>query len=78
LASERPAWQVTAADRVLEAVALAERKRQRLHLGNATVPSSHWFSALDGHTVALIISNPPDIAANAPQLVAGDVRVAPA
>jgi tRNA G46 methylase TrmB len=45
LASERPAWQVTAVDRVLEAVALAERNRQRLNLNNATVLSSHWFSA---------------------------------
>lgn len=78
LASERPAWQVTAVDRVLEAVALAERNRQRLHLGNATVLSSHWFSALDGHTFDLIISNPPYIADNDPHLVAGDVRFEPA
>jgi release factor glutamine methyltransferase len=46
LASERGGWKVTAVDRVLEAVALAERNRQRLHLNNATVLSSHWFSAL--------------------------------
>ena len=78
LASERPAWQVTAVDRVLEAVALAERNRQRLHLKNATVLNSHWFSALQGHTYDLIISNPPYIAANDPHLVAGDVRFEPA
>ena len=35
LASERPAWQVTAVDRVAEAAALAERNRQRLGLSNA-------------------------------------------
>lgn len=58
LASERPAWQVTAVDRVLEAVALAERNRQRLHLKNATVLNSHWFSALQGQRFDLIISNP--------------------
>ena len=46
LASERPAWQVTAVDRVLEAVALAERNRQRLQLDNAKVLSSHWFGSL--------------------------------
>ena len=59
LASERPAWRVTAVDRVFEAVALAERNRQRLHLDNVTVLNSHWFSALKDHTYHLIISNPP-------------------
>ncbi len=78
LASERPAWHVTGVDRVLEAVALAERNRQRLHLNNATVLNSHWFSALQGRTYDLIISNPPYIAANDPHLVAGDVRFEPA
>ena len=78
LASERPAWQVTAVDRVLEAVALAERNRQRLHLTNATVLNSHWFSALQGQRFGLILSNPPYIADNDPHLVAGDVRFEPA
>ena len=78
LASERPAWTVTAVDRVLEAVALAERNRQRLHLNNVTVLNSHWFSALQGHAYDLIISNPPYIADNDPHLVAGDVRFEPA
>ncbi|MCP1520467.1 release factor glutamine methyltransferase [Pseudomonas migulae] len=78
LASERPAWGVTAVDRVLEAVALAERNRQRLHLNNATVLSSHWFSALEGQRFQLIISNPPYIASADPHLVEGDVRFEPA
>ncbi|MFO2462348.1 peptide chain release factor N(5)-glutamine methyltransferase [Pseudomonas sp. 15FMM2] len=78
LASERPAWKVTAVDRVLEAVALAERNRQRLHLDNAMVLSSHWFSALAGRSYDLIISNPPYIATTDPHLVAGDVRFEPA
>lgn len=78
LASERGAWQVTAVDRVPQAVALAERNRQRLHLNNATVLESHWFSALQGRTYSLIISNPPYIAETDPHLVAGDVRFEPA
>ncbi|MNZ62728.1 Release factor glutamine methyltransferase [compost metagenome] len=78
LASERPAWQVTAVDRVLEAVALAERNRQRLHLSNVSVLSSHWFSALKEHRYTLIISNPPYIAAADPHLAEGDVRFEPA
>lgn len=77
LASERPVWQVTAVDRVLEAVALAERNRQRLHLDNAQVLSSHWFSSLEGQRFDLIISNPPYIAAEDPHLAAGDVRFEP-
>ncbi|WP_192558980.1 peptide chain release factor N(5)-glutamine methyltransferase [Pseudomonas allokribbensis] len=77
LASERPAWNVTAVDRVLEAVALAERNRQRLHLNNATVLSSHWFSALEGKRFELIISNPPYIRVADPHLAEGDVRFEP-
>ena len=77
LASERRQWQVTAVDRVLEAVALAERNRQRLQLDNVTVLTSHWFSALGEQRFQLIISNPPYIAAEDPHLVAGDVRFEP-
>ncbi len=77
LASERRQWQVTAVDRVDEAVALAERNRQRLQLDNVSVQASHWFSALDGQRFDLIISNPPYIAAEDPHLVAGDVRFEP-
>lgn len=77
LASERPAWHITAVDRVLEAVALAERNRQRLQLDNVHVLTSHWFSALDGQRFDLIISNPPYIAAGDVHLVQGDVRFEP-
>lgn len=77
LASECPAWQVTAVDRVEEAVALAERNRQRLHLANVQVRTSHWFDALGGERFDLIISNPPYIASEDPHLSAGDVRFEP-
>lgn len=78
LASERSDWQVWAVDRVGEAVALAERNRQRLHLDNARVLESHWFSALSGERFDLIVSNPPYIASADPHLKAGDVRFEPA
>ena len=77
LASERPAWKVTAVDRILEAVALAERNRQRLALNNVSVLNSHWFSALAGHRFDLIISNPPYIAVGDVHLDEGDVRFEP-
>ncbi|MFA0995194.1 MULTISPECIES: peptide chain release factor N(5)-glutamine methyltransferase [Pseudomonas syringae group] len=77
LANERQQWKVTAVDRVPEAVALAERNRQRLQLDNAQVLNSHWFSALEGRQFDLIISNPPYIADADPHLSAGDVRFEP-
>jgi len=77
LASDCPAWRVTAVDRVDEAVALAERNRQRLGLGNVKVLASHWFSSLAGERFDLIVSNPPYIAAQDPHLVEGDVRFEP-
>lgn len=77
LANERQQWKVTAVDRVPEAVALAERNRKRLHLDNAEVLDSNWFSALQGRQFDLIISNPPYIADVDPHLAAGDVRFEP-
>jgi len=77
LAKDRPQWTLTAVDRVEDAVELAERNRQRLHLDNARVLQSHWFSAVDGQRFDVILSNPPYIAANDPHLVEGDVRFEP-
>lgn len=78
LASERLGWQVTGVDRISEAVALAERNRERLGLGNAAFRESHWFSALGAERYDLIVSNPPYIAAQDPHLALGDVRFEPA
>ena len=77
LASDCPAWQVTAVDRVEEAVALAERNRQRLGLSNVRVLVSHWFGSLAGQRFDLILSNPPYIRAEDPHLAEGDVRFEP-
>lgn len=77
LAKDRPQWEVMAVDRVQEAVELAERNRRRLHLDNAQVLHSHWFSAVQGQRFDLILSNPPYIAASDPHLVEGDVRFEP-
>lgn len=77
LASERPAWMVTAVDRIDEAVALAERNRQRLQLNNVQVRASHWFDSLAGEHYDLILSNPPYIASEDPHLSVGDVRFEP-
>ena len=77
LAVERPLWQVLGVDRVEEAVALAERNRQRLLLDNVRFVPGHWFQALAGQRFALIVSNPPYIAAGDEHLQLGDVRFEP-
>lgn len=77
LASERPVWQLLGVDRIAEAVALAERNRQRLGLKNAGFTESHWFSHLSGQRFQMIVSNPPYIAADDQHLAQGDVRFEP-
>lgn len=61
-----------------EAVQLAERNRMRLQLGNVRFLESHWFAALAGEHFALIVGNPPYIAADDRHLGEGDVRFEPA
>ena len=77
LARERQGWEVIAVDRIEEAVALAERNRQRLQLDNGRVLHSHWFEALQAERFELIVSNPPYIASADPHLAHGDVRFEP-
>ncbi|MDN6871456.1 peptide chain release factor N(5)-glutamine methyltransferase [Pseudomonas citronellolis] len=77
LACERLSWQVTGVDRIPEAVALAERNRERLRLANVGFRQSHWFSALEGERFALIVGNPPYIPGSDPHLQQGDVRFEP-
>ena len=56
LASERGGWRVTGVDRIADAVALAERNRQRLGLSNAEFRQSSWFEALAGEPSAVLAS----------------------
>ncbi|WP_332874412.1 peptide chain release factor N(5)-glutamine methyltransferase [Amphritea pacifica] len=76
LASERPTWSVVAVDRVPEAVALAEKNRQRIGLENVIVSEGSWFEPVAGR-FELIVSNPPYIDPDDPHLGQGDVRFEP-
>lgn len=77
LACERLSWHVLGVDRIPEAVALAERNRERLRLANVAFRASHWFSAVEGERFSLIVSNPPYIPSTDPHLKQGDVRFEP-
>jgi len=77
LASERPDCQVTAVDLIPDAVALAQRNADHLGIRNIEIVQSRWFSALEGQTFSLIVSNPPYIDAQDPHLAQGDVRFEP-
>ncbi|WP_237066299.1 peptide chain release factor N(5)-glutamine methyltransferase [Microbulbifer guangxiensis] len=77
LASERPAWQVLAAEKSPDALALAERNRVSLGLDNVRVIESDWFAQIPPQSFDLIVSNPPYIDAADPHLGQGDVRFEP-
>lgn len=77
LASERPDCEVTAVDRMPDAVALAQRNAAHLAINNVHILQSDWFSALSGQQFAMIVSNPPYIDEQDPHLAQGDVRFEP-
>ena len=65
-----------AVDKSPEALALAERNRQRHRLANVEVRQSHWFGEVSG-AFDLIVSNPPYIDPHDKHLSEGDVRFEP-
>lgn len=76
LASERPGWSISAFDVQPDAVALAQENAHQLGLP-VTVGQSHWCDALADHSLDLLVSNPPYIAADDVHLLQGDVRFEP-
>jgi release factor glutamine methyltransferase len=77
LASEKPHWDIIAADNNVAACELANRNKQRHQLHNVTVLCSDWLAAIDLCDVDMIVSNPPYIQENDPHLSQGDVRFEP-
>jgi release factor glutamine methyltransferase len=78
LASERPAWQVVAADLSDQAVSLAKRNAERNNLLGLEFYCGSWFSALpQPRHFHLIVSNPPYIDPSDKHLDEGDVRFEP-
>jgi release factor glutamine methyltransferase len=77
LASEKPDWDIIAADNSVAACELANSNKQRHQLDNVTVLCSDWLAAIDLCDVDMIVSNPPYIQENDPHLSQGDVRFEP-
>jgi len=77
LASERPAWDITAVDRSEDALQMAERNAIALQLPNVHLVQGNWFEGVRGH-FDMIVSNPPYVAEGDPHLSRGDLRFEPA
>lgn len=77
LAHEKKFWDCLGVDSQADAVSLAQKNCQHLHLHNVQIKLSDWFSAVENTGFDVIVSNPPYIAADDPHLQKGDVRFEP-
>jgi release factor glutamine methyltransferase len=69
LASERPAWSVTATDLSESALATARSNASTLGLNRVEFVLGKWFEPLAGRQFDLIVSNPPYVAGDDPALM---------
>jgi release factor glutamine methyltransferase len=77
IADARPEAEVVATDASMAALELAQFNADQLKLGNVRLLHSDWFSALQGESFDIIVSNPPYIASGDVHLGQGDVRFEP-
>lgn len=77
LAHERPSWEITAVDRSLSTLQVAEENAEALRIKNIRWLRSNWFENVNTESFDLIVSNPPYIAAGDAHLERGDVRFEP-
>ena len=74
----RPHLQITATDRMPQALAWAQRNAERLRVGGRVeLLHGHWLDAVPARRFDVIVSNPPYIAAADPHLGLGDLRFEP-
>lgn len=73
IASERPAARIFAVDASKPAIEVAMRNAARLQLPGITLLTGSWFTPLAGKRFDIVVSNPPYIAGDDPDLAA-DVR----
>jgi release factor glutamine methyltransferase len=77
IASERPMARLIATDQSQAALAVARENATAHGLDNVVLRHGSWFEPLQGERFALILSNPPYIAAADPHLGRGDLRFEP-
>ncbi len=77
LRSQRPDWAITATDVSQAALRIAQDNAQRHRLGDIRFIQSDWFAALSG-TFDLIVSNPPYIAKDDPDVAPQVAQYEPA
>jgi release factor glutamine methyltransferase len=70
LARERSAWWIVATDYSVDALQIAQINRDRLKLGNVELRQGRWCDALGGERYDAILSNPPYVAPDHPDLAA--------
>jgi release factor glutamine methyltransferase len=78
LAHERPRWRILATDRSAAALAVARANAARLGSANVEFLRGEWCAPLGARRFALIVSNPPYIAAHDPALADPALRHEPA
>ncbi|HFD87483.1 MAG TPA: peptide chain release factor N(5)-glutamine methyltransferase [Gammaproteobacteria bacterium] len=77
LASERPAWRITATDQSEEVLNIARDNAGRHQLSNVRFNQGSWYQAVTSQTFDLIVSNPPYIPAADPHLATGGLQFEP-
>jgi release factor glutamine methyltransferase len=77
LASEKPLWQVTATDVSADALAVARSNAVALGLARVEFVEGSWLEPLGGRKFDLIVSNPPYIGADEPEMASPALRFEP-
>lgn len=77
IASERPRAQVMAIDASKPALEIATRNAARLQIANIRLEHGSWFAPLQGQRFSMIVSNPPYIASDDPDLAPNVRRFEP-
>lgn len=77
IARERPKVNLVATDNSAAALVVAADNARRLGVGNVEFRLGDWCDALRDEWFALIVSNPPYVAAGDPCLTQGDARFEP-
>jgi release factor glutamine methyltransferase len=74
IAKERPLANITATDINKDALTVARMNAELHHIKNITLENANWFDIKNIRPYDLIVSNPPYISIDDPNLKQGDVR----